>query len=389
MLNFEYDNKTKIIFGKNTEVEVGNYTKLHGKKVLLHYGRNSIKKYGLYNSVIASLKENNIEFVELGGVQANPRIALAKEGIELSKKENVDFILAVGGGSVIDSAKAIALGHYYEGDAWEHFFIQGNQPTKVLPVGVVLTLPAAGSESSVVTVMTKKDGEIKKGYHHDSLRPVFAILNPELTYTLPNYQTSCGVVDIIAHVFERYFSNTENVELTDRLCEGIMTTVIKNGPIALENNEDYASRAEIMWAGALAHNGILGTGRVEDWASHAIEHQLSAIFDLAHGAGLAIIFPAWMKYVYRHDLPRFTMFANKVFGVEVNESNLEETSLKGIEMLEEFYKSLDMPIRMSEVGINEDSIEIMASKTTQFTQQIGNFVKLNKQDIINIYKLAL
>jgi alcohol dehydrogenase YqhD (iron-dependent ADH family) len=254
---------------------------------------------------------------------------LAEEGIALSKEENVDFILAVGGGSVIDSAKAIALGHYYDGDAWEHFYIKGNQPKKVLPVGVVLTIPAAGSESSTATVMTRKDDVVKRGYGHESLRPVFAILNPELTYTLPNYQTSCGVVDMIAHVFERYFSNTQNVDVTDRLCEGIMTTVMKNAPIALENNEDYDSRAEIMWAGALAHNGILGTGRTEDWASHAIEHQLSAIFDLAHGAGLAIIFPAWMKYVYKHDLPRFALFANKVFNIEVNNDDLEETSLKG------------------------------------------------------------
>lgn len=388
MLNFEYDNKTKIIFGKGTESEVGTYTKLYGKKVLLHYGRNSIKKHGLYDKIVASLKENNIEFVELSGVQANPRLSLVREGIELTKKENVDFILAVGGGSVIDSAKGIALGHYYEGDVWD-FYLNGIQPTNVLPIGVVLTIPAAGSETSPVTVMTHKEIELKRGYRHNSLRPKFAVLNPEITYTLPNYQTSCGIVDMFAHVIERYFTNTKNVELTDRLCEGVMQTVVHNGPIVLEQNENYDARAEIMWAGSIAHSGILGTGREEDWATHAIEHQLSAIYDLAHGAGLAIMFPAWMKYVYKHDVNRFAMFANKVFNVEINEKNLEETALKGIEKLEEFYKEIEMPTRLSDVNISEDKLEYMASNATLTTPTLGQFVKLNKEDIINIYKLAL
>lgn len=388
MLNFEYDNKTKIVFGKGTENEVGNYTKLYGKKVLLHYGRNSIKKYGLYDKVIASLKENKIDYVELGGVQANPRLKLVQEGIQLTRKENVDFILAVGGGSVIDSAKAIALGHFYQGDVWD-FYMNGNRPEKVLPVGVVLTIPAAGSESSTATVISDEKTGLKRGYGALSLRPKFAILNPELTYTLPNYQTSCGVVDMIGHVIERYITNTENVELTDRLCESVMTTVINNAPKALKDNNDYASRAEIMWAGALAHNGLVGTGREEDWASHGMEHQLSAIYDIAHGAGLAIMYPAWMKYVYKHDLDRFALFANKVFGVEVNNSNLEETALKGIEKLEEFYQSIDMPIRMGDIDIDGSNIELMADKTTYTTSTIGSFVKLNKEDIINIYKLAL
>ncbi|AIO19713.1 NADH-dependent butanol dehydrogenase A [Candidatus Izimaplasma bacterium HR1] len=388
MLNFEYDNKTKIIFGKGTENEVGNYTKLYGKKVLLHYGRNSIKKYGLYDKVVASLKANNIDYVELGGVQANPRLKLAKAGIELTKKENVDFILAVGGGSVIDSAKAIALGHYYDGDVWD-FYLKGIRPEKVLPVGVVLTIPAAGSESSTATVISDEETGLKRGYGDVSLRPKFAILNPELTYTLPNYQTSCGVVDIIGHVIERYMTNTTDVELTDRLCESVITTVINNAPKALNDNTDYASRAEIMWAGALAHNGLVGTGREEDWASHGMEHQLSAVYDIAHGAGLAIMYPAWMKFVYKHDLNRFALFANKIFGLEINNSNLEETALKGIAKLEEFYKSIDMPIRMSDINITDENINIMAEKATHTSDIIGSFVKLNKQDIINIYKLAL
>ena len=388
MLNFEYDNKTKIVFGKGTENEVGKYTKLHGKKVLLHYGRNSIKKYGLYDKVIASLKASNIDYVELGGVQANPRLALVKEGIELTRKENVDFILAVGGGSVIDSAKAIALGHHYQGDVWD-FYLKGIRPEQVLPVGVVLTIPAAGSESSTSTVISDEKTGLKRGYGDLSLRPKFAILNPELTYTLPNYQTSCGVVDMIGHVIERYITNTKEVELTDRLCESVITTVINNAPKALKDNTDYASRAEIMWAGALAHNGLVGTGREEDWASHGMEHQLSAVYDIAHGAGLAIMYPAWMKYVYKHNLDRFAQFSNKIFGVEINKNNLEETALKGIEKLEQFYKSINMPIRMSDIDITDENIELMANKATHTNETIGSFVKLDKQDIINIYKLAL
>jgi alcohol dehydrogenase YqhD (iron-dependent ADH family) len=389
MLNFVYDNKTEIIFGKNTETQVGELTKRFGKKVLLHYGSGSIKKYGLYDKIITSLNESNIDYIELGGVVANPRLGLVKEGIELCKKENVDFILAVGGGSVIDSAKAIALGFYYDGDVWD-FFSEGIRPKKVLPVGTVLTIPAAGSESSTATVITKEDGELKRGYGDISLRPKFSILNPEITYTLPNYQTACGAVDMIGHVIERYFTNTLNVELTDRLCEGIIQTVISNTPIVLKDNNNYDARAEIMWAGALAHNGLIGTGREEDWASHGIEHELSALYDIAHGAGLAIVYPAWMKYVYKHDLSRFALFANKIFGIEINHNNLEETALKGIKALEDFYQEIDMPIRLNDINIDDKHFELMANKTTkENTRQLGSFVKLNKEDTINILKLAL
>ena len=388
MNNFVFDNKTRIIFGEGTENEVGKYVALHGKKVLFHYGRNSIKKYGLYDKVVNSLKEAGVDYVELGGVQANPRLKLVYEGVELCKKENVDFILAVGGGSVIDSAKAIALGHHYDGDVWD-FFMKGIRPEKALPVGCVLTIPAAGSESSIYTVITKEEGQIKKGYGDMSLQPVFSILNPELTYTLPNYQTSCGVVDMLGHVFERYFTNTKNVELTDRLCESVMKTVVNNAPIALEDNNNYAARAEIMWAGALAHNGLVGTGRAEDWASHALEHQLSALYDIAHGAGLAIIYPAWMKYVYKHDPARFAQFANRIFDIEINHDDLEETALKGIHALEDFYKQIQMPYRLSHIDKGEDDIEEMVEKVATFYSGVGNFVKLQKEDIRNIYKLAL
>jgi hypothetical protein len=389
MINFTYDNKTTMIFGKGMENSVGEYVKQYGTKVLFHYGSGSIKKFGLYDKIIYSLKKENIDFVELGGVVANPRLNLVREGVELVRKEKVDFILAVGGGSVIDSGKAIALGAGYSGDVWD-FYSKGIRPKKVLPVGVVLTIPAAGSESSTATVITKEDGGLKRGYGDISLRPKFAILNPEITYTLPNYQTACGAVDMIGHVIERYFTNTKNVELTDRLCEGVIRTVMSNSHIVLQDNNDYDARAEIMWSGALAHNGLLGTGRVEDWASHNLEHELSGVYDIAHGAGLAIIYPAWMKFVYKNDVARFAMFANKIFDIEINENDLEETALLGIQALEDYYKSLDMPTRLSDASITDEHIELMASKITlENTRSCGNFVQLSHEDIISIYKLAI
>lgn len=389
MLNFVFDNKTEIIFGKHTESQVGELTKRYGKKVLLHYGSGSIKKYGLYEKITKSLNESNIDFIELGGVVANPKLGLVYAGIELCRKENVDFILAVGGGSVIDSAKAISLGYYYDGDVWD-FFNTGKAAEKVLPVGTVLTIPAAGSESSTATVITKEEGELKVGYGSLLLRPKFSILNPEITFTLPNYQTAAGAVDMIGHVMERYFTNTTNVELTDRLCEGIIKTVINNAPLAINDNNNYNARAEIMWSGAVAHNGLIGTGREEDWASHIIEHEISAKYNVAHGVGLAVIYPAWMKYVYKHDLNRFALFANKIFDIEINESNLEETALKGIEALENFYQEIGMPIRFSDLNLDDKHFEEMASKASQGGKvEVGLFVKLNKEDILNIYKLAL
>ncbi len=389
MLNFVYNNKTEMVFGKDTLKEVSNLTKRFGSKVLLHYGGGSIKKYGIYDQIVASFKENKIAFVELGGVVPNPKLGLVKAGINLCRQENVDFILAVGGGSVIDSAKAIALGYYYDGDVWD-FFKDKLTPKKVLGVGVVLTIPASGSENSMATVITNEDGDFKRGYGSVLIRPKFAILDPTFTFTLPNYQTACGAVDIIGHVIERYFTNTPNVDITDRLGEGIMRTVIDNALIALKDNENYAARAEIMLSGSLAHNDLVGVGRVQDWASHDLEMELSAIYDIAHGAGLAIIYPAWMKYVYHHDLKRFALFANKVFDIKINEENLEETALKGIKALETFYQKLQMPIRLSEVGIDNTHFEEMANKIlSNGRKTIGSFVKLNKLDILNIYNLAL
>ena len=389
MNNFDFQNPTHIVFGKNTEDRVGELTKEYGKKVLLHYGGGSIKKFGLYDKVIKSLKEANVEVIELGGVIPNPVLSMVHTGIDLCRKESIDFILAVGGGSVIDSAKAIAAGVYYDGDVWDYFEGKAN-PTKALPIGVVLTIPAAGSESSVGSVITKKEGLLKRSFGSPIVIPKFAIMNPEITFTLPNYQSACGAIDMFGHVIERYFTQVPNVELTDRLCESVMHTVVGNAEKVIKDNKDYDARAEIMWSGTLAHNNLIGSGREADWASHGIEHELSAMYNIAHGAGLAIVYPAWMKYVYKEDVDRFALFANKVFGIEINENDKEETALKGIKALEDFYTRIGIPYKLSEVGITDEHFEEMAFKATfENTRTLGAFKKLNKNDVVNIYKLAL
>ncbi|UZQ83293.1 iron-containing alcohol dehydrogenase [Thermoanaerobacter sp. RKWS2] len=388
MENFVFSSPTKIIFGKGTEHQVGEEVKKYSNKVLFCYGGGSIKKSGLYDKVVNSLKEAGVEFIELSGVKPNPRLSLVQEGIKLCRENNIDFILAVGGGSVIDTAKAIAMGVPYEGNVWD-FFAGKAQLEEALPVGVILTIPATGSEASDATVITNEDGWFKKGFHHDLIRPKFAIMNPELTYTLPNYQTACGVADIMAHVMERYFTNVKNVDLTDRLCEATLKTVINNVRIVLKDPANYNARAEIMWAGTIAHNDLLSTGRIGDWASHRIEHELSAIYDIAHGAGLAIIFPAWMKYVYKHDINRFVQFAVRVWDVDLPYENLEDIALEGIRRMTEFFKEIGLPVTLKEAGISDDRFEEMANKCTDNgNKKLGNFVKLGKEDVINIYKLA-
>lgn len=389
MRDFQYDNKVKFVFGKDTERQVGEMTAAAGaKKVLLHYGSDRIKKSGLYGRVTESLEASGISFVPLGGVVANPRLSKVYEGINLCKTEGVDLILAVGGGSVIDSAKAIAAGCHYDGDVWDLYVGKGQVESSV-PLATVLTIPAAGSEVSPDSVITKEEGELKRAYSHISLRPVFSILNPELTYTLPKFQTTCGITDMLAHTFERYFTNEPNVEVTDRLSEGLMKAIVTLAPKLLAEPDNYDYRAEIMWAGTMAHNGLFGTGRSEDWASHIIEHELSGIYDIAHGAGLSIVFPAWMKYVYKHNLPRFAKWANRVFDIEIDPDDLEGTALKGIDALELFYISIDMPIRLSDLDIPGDRLEEMADKATHGGEwQLGNF-NLTKVDVVEIYKLAL
>jgi len=386
MENFTFRNTTKIIFGKDAESRVGVEAARYGNKILLHYGGGSIKKYGLYDRILKSLKDAGLEIIELGGVQPNPRLSLVKRGIDICRKEKIEFILAIGGGSTIDSAKAIAVGIPYNGDVWD-FFTKKVVVEKVIPVGVILTIPAAGSESSSNSVITNEEGLYKRVVGSDMLRPRFAILNPEITYTLPPSQTVCGVSDIMAHIMERYFTTVKDVDLTDRLCEATLRTVINNTPIVLEEPENYSARAEIMWASTIAHNDLLSTGRIGDWASHGIEHELSGIYDIPHGAGLSAIFPAWMKYVYKQDVERFAQFAVRVWNVEADFKNVEKVALEGIKRLKNFYREIGLPITLKEANIPYDRLEEMAEKCTEEGPR-GNFVKLNKDDVLEILKLA-
>ncbi len=389
MDNFRFHNDTEIIFGKGKEEQVGEEAARYADKVLLHYGGGSIKKYGTYDTVVESLQQAGLDIVELGGVQPNPRLSLVREGIELCKREGVGLILAVGGGSVIDSSKAISLGVTSDKDIWE-FYKGGDEeePEEVLPVGVVLTLAAAGSEASTGSVITKEEGKLKRAFNDEELRPEFAVLNPELTTTLPEYQTASGAADIMAHVMERYFTNTQKVGLTDRLCEGTLRTIIDNLPRLMEDPGDYDARAEVMWGSTVAHNDLLGTGREEDWASHAIEHEISGIYDVTHGAGLAVIFPAWMKYVYDHDVERFAQFAHRVWGVETDYHSLDRTAREGIYRTEEFFSRIGLPTRLSDMDVDDSRIEEMAEKCTQ-NGPVGNFVELDTEDVVEIYRLAL
>ncbi|QAT39905.1 iron-containing alcohol dehydrogenase [Clostridium sp. JN-9] len=388
MQNFTFISPTKIIFGKDTESLLGNEVKQYSSNVLLCYGGGSIKKTGVYDKVINSLKHSNVNYTELSGIRPNPRLSLVYQGIKLCRENNINFIIGVGGGSVIDTAKAIAVGVPYNGDVWD-FYTGKQEVTKALPVGDILTIPATGTEASNSSVITNEQGLFKKGINSDLIRPVFSILNPELTFTLPAYQTACGACDMMAHIMERYFTNEPNVDLTDRLSEAALKTIINNTPLVLKNPKDYNARAEIMWAGTLAHNGLMGTGRVEDWASHKIEHELSAIYDIAHGAGLSIIFPAWMKYVYKHNIKRFVQFAVRVWDVNLSFDNEEAIALEGIRRITEFFKNIGLPVTLTDAGIPQDRIEEMADKcTSSDTNTLGNFVTLHKQDIINIYKMA-
>lgn len=386
MENFTFQNPTRIIFGKDTETQVGMETKQYADRVLLHYGGGSIKKSGLYERVIASLKKAGVDFIELSGVKPNPRLSLIREGIELCRKHKIRFILAVGGGSVIDSAKAIAVGVPYAGDVWD-FYLQKAVIKEALPVGAVLTIPAAGSETSPASVVTNDEGALKRDIGTDLIRPKFAILNPELTFTLPAYQTACGVADIMAHVMERYFTRVKHTDLTDRLCESTLRTVIKYAPLALENPTDYAARAEIMWAGTVAHNDLLGTGRIGDWGSHLIEHEISGIYDVPHGAGLAVVFPAWMKYVYQEDVGVFARYAVRVWDVEADFGDPEQTALAGIERLKDFFRRIGLPVTLAELKVGTDRLEEMAAKCTE-RGPVGNFKKLDKKDVYEVYRLA-
>ena len=391
MNNFTFYSPTYFVFGKETESEAGKYVKkFGGTRVLLHYGANSVIKSGLLDTVMKSLDSENISYVALGGVKPNPRSGLVYEGIKLCRDEKVDFILAVGGGSTIDSAKAIAAGVPYNGDFWD--FYQGKAVEEAIKVGTILTIAAAGSEGSGDSVITKEEGMFKRATSGDAIRPVFSILNPALTQTLPAYQTACGGTDIIAHILERYFTNTQDVEVTDRLCEGLLLTMIKELPKAVANPNDYQARANVMWAGMVAHNNIVGVGRVQDWSSHVIEHELSATYDCAHGAGLAVVFPAWMTYVMNHDVNRFAQIAVRVWGCQMDFSNPTNTAIQGIKCLKDFLKGINMPINFAQLGAKEEDIEAMA-KVACFGDTaggtVGNFVTLKQSDVENIYRLML
>lgn len=388
MDNFNFYSPTYFEFGKGTETAAGKLVKrFGGKNVLVHYGSGSVVRSGLLDRVLKSLDEASIPHTELGGVQPNPRSGLVYKGIQLCREKNIDFILAVGGGSVIDSAKAIAIGVPYEGDFWD-FYDGKAQIEKALPVATILTIAAAGSEASNSSVITHENGMQKRGTNSDLIRPVFSILNPELTTTLPAYQTACGATDMFAHVLERYFTNTKNVEITDRVCEGILLAIIKETPKAIANPNDYDARANIMWAGMIAHNDICGVGRQQDWGTHQLEHELSALYDVAHGAGLAVMFPAWMKYTMQHDILRFAQLAVRVFGCQMDFENPENTAREGIARFESFLKSIGMPVRFNELGARKEDIPVLVDRLKMDTRTIGSFVVLNKKDAEAIYNLA-
>ncbi len=392
MDNFTFYAPTYFAFGKGEESKTGSLVKkFGGTKVLIHYGGGSVVKSGLLDRVKASLTESGIEFIELGGVKPNPRSGLVYEGIELCRRETVDFILAVGGGSTIDSSKAIAAGVVYDGDFWDYY--EGKRIEEALPVGTVLTIAAAGSEGSPDSVITKEDGMLKRGASGDAIRPKFSILNPELTETLPPYQTAAGATDIIAHLYERYLTNTPNVQTTDRMIEGLIMAMVEETPKVIKNPHDYDARANIMWAGMMAHNNSCGVGRSQDWTSHGIEHELSATYDCAHGAGLAVTMPAVFEYTMHHDVARFSQIANRVWGIPMNESNLEETALAGIKALKDFVKSIGMPVNFAELGAKEEDIPQMAH-TCCYGDGSGSgkrygFTVLDENDVIAIYKMML
>ena len=392
MIDFNYYTPTEVVFGKESEDKVAQMVKKYGgKKVLVHFGGKSAQKSGLLDKVCNLLKAEGIPYVTLGGVVPNPRLSKVHEGIEVCRKEGVDFILAVGGGSVIDSGKAIAYGIGYDGDVWD-FYCGKAKATSFVPLGAVLTIPAAGSEMSDSSVITNEAIDVKRGYNNDICRPKFAIMNPERSYTLPPYQTAAGVTDIMMHTMERYFSHDVDMTLSDNMAEGLLRTAKECVFAVLKNPEDYRNRAQIMWAGSLAHNGLTGCGRVGDWATHQIGHELSALFDATHGAALAALWPSWARYVMKEDVSRFVRFAVNVMDVPNDYSDPEGTAIKGVEAMERFYHAIGMPINIRELigrSVTDDEIKLMARKCTRdYTMTQGHFKVLTAEDIEQIYRMA-
>ena len=392
MFDFKYYTPTKVLFGKNTEEKVADLIQeFGGKKVLIHYGGGSVIRSGLMQRVTDKLDAAGIAYVKLGGAVPNPHLSLVYEGIELCKKEGVDFLLAVGGGSAIDSAKAIGYGLMNDGDVWD-FYDYKRQAKASMPLGVILTLAATGSEMSDSSVITKEEGLVKRGYSSDFGRPRFAILNPELTMTLPDYQTACGCTDIMMHTMERYFTNGGNMEITDSMAEALLRTVKENARILARDPKNYDARAEVMWAGSLSHNGLTGCGNDGgDWMTHKLEHELGGLYDVAHGAGLAAIWGSWARYVYKNCLPRFKRYAINVMGVSASTGTDEEIALKGIEAMEDFYREIKMPTNLRELGVNatDDDLKLMAHKcAVGVNGGKGSARFLKEEDMLEIYKMS-
>ncbi len=391
MFDFKYYTPTKVMFGKNAEDKVAQLIQeFGGKKVLIHYGGGSVIRSGLMQKVTDQLDKAGIPYVKLGGAVPNPRLSLVYEGIELCKKEGIDFLLAVGGGSAIDSAKAIGYGVMNDGDVWDLYDYK-KQAKVSMPLGVILTLAATGSEMSDSSVITKEEGLVKRGYSSDFGRPKFAILNPDLTMTLPDYQTACGCTDIMMHTMERYFTNGGNMELTDSMAEALLCTVKEQAKILVKDPNNYEARAEVMWAGSLSHNGLTGCGNDGgDWMTHKLEHELGGLYDVAHGAGLAAIWGSWARYVYKDCLPRFKRYAINVMGVPATGTD-EEIALKGIEAMEDFYREINMPTNLKELGVNatDEDLALMAHKCAVGVNGAKGSAKLlHEEDMLAIYKMS-
>lgn len=392
MRDFNYYAPTEVVFGKQSEEQVAHLVKKYGgSKVLVHYGGQSAKRSGLLDKICNLLQKEGIDYVMLGGVVPNPRLSLAQQGIELCRNESVDFILAVGGGSVIDSSKCIAYGVGFEGNVWD-IYLGKATPTTMLPVAAVLTIPAAGSEMSESSVITNEDGDVKLGYSNNLSRPKFAIMNPERTFTLPPYQTAAGVTDMMMHTMERYFTKDDDMDLTTDLAEAALRSMKDAIFAVLKNPEDYRYRAQIMWGGSLMHNGLTGCGVSDDWATHQLEHELSGMFDVTHGAGLAAVWPSWARYVMYENLSRFVRFAVNVMGVPNDFTDPETTALKGIEAMERFYHAIDMPINIKELigrEITDGEIKEMVRKCSRDnTHTCGCLKVLKAEDMEAIYQMA-
>ena len=390
MLNAIFRNPTEIYFGEGMEQECGRLITPYSHKVLVVCGSSYIKNSEFFKNILKLMEAEGIEYSELDGVVPNPRLDLVRKGIDICRKEDIGFVLAVGGGSVVDTAKAIACGApNKEDDVWD-YFLHSKEPQEILPIGVVLTVAAAGSESSDAVVITNSDTMEKLAFNNDRARPKFSILNPRVTCSVPAYQTACGVVDTMSHVFERYFTQTKFVDATDRLGEGALLSLMKYGTLIMEDLENYDYRAELMWLGKLGNDGSFGVGKQTDWASHFMEQELSAWKEeVAHGAGLAVVIPAWMKYVYTADIDRFLQFAVRVMGIEMDYFDRERTVLKGIEKLKEYFKSLGMPTTLRELGFTKDQLAPMAKKcANSYGGTLGHFKVLSADDIEKIYEIA-